>query len=212
MNKKDIVRAIHNGVFSAHQHFERLSRGAWMTDPYLRGIEGFAVSHIFRCINTLAPDQTPILELPFDYLKWWTDADAKGRPAKGARPRRRVDVAIFNRQGKPIHVVEVKLQWRQRKGMEDIKKLELLLTSFGPRRNGTLKSVFLSVYWQGTNRPALEQKMKDVEREIGRNVDASVVKPEFYRHVRGPERRDDGKDWEYGSHVIVLSRRNRKRE
>ena len=209
LRKKEIVKAIHSGVFHAHKQFEWLSGGAWMADRGLPGIEGFAVSHIFRSIGTLMSDgETPILELPFNYIKWWTEADARGRPPKGSTPGRRVDIAIFNTKGRPIHIVEVKLKWAKDTGPADIEKLKLLMSSFGPRRNGTLKSAFLSVYWRGTNRPSLDKKMRDVEKEVKHNEDSSV-KLDFSRRVWGPEERE-GKDWKYGSQVIVLSRRYRR--
>ena len=163
----------------------------------------------------MRPDGRLILELPFSYIRDWTGARGRGRPREKVKDSYRVDIALLNARGNPIHVIEVKQTWDARTGFGDIRKLRDLLATFGPSRDGTLKSVFLSVWRQGRNRPCLDEKIDDVETKVGsllRGVDR-IVGHRFHRDVRGPVTRDkDGRDWEYGSHIIELFRRNRRKE
>ena len=214
LKNEEIVRAIHRGVFNAHGQFERLSGDAsWMADRGIQGLEGLVVSHIFRAISnhkSMKAGETPILELPYSYIKNWTGARGRGRPLES---KRRVDIALLNGQEKPIHVIEVKQKWNKKTGIEDVEKLRNLLATFGPRRGGTLKSGFLSVYWQVKNRPSLDQKMDNVEANVKKMLKRkdSIVGHRFYREVYGPVERKDGKGWEYGSHIIELYRRNQRK-
>lgn len=218
IRKEDIVRAIHRGVLQAHKQFAGLSGGDWMADRDIPRLEGFVVSHIFRTISThrsMKSHPTPILELPFSYISEWTGASPRGRPRKNTGPLRRVDIALLSRQEKPIHVVEVKQKWSKKTGLADVEKLGTILSDFGPNRRGTLKSVFLSVYWQSTIRPCLDERIDNVEEEVRKLLRPmeAIVRPSFHRKVHAPvKRKKDDKDWEYGSHIIELSRRNKKKE
>lgn len=51
----------------------------------------------------------------------------------------------------------------------------------------------------------------DAAEEYVRGLDTKGVNVKFYRKVYpedGFVERDDGKEWEYGSHIIELSRQN----
>lgn len=122
----------------------------------------------------------------------------------------RVDIALSNKKGEPIYLIEVKLKWVKDFCKKDIDKLRNLLLSFGHQKGGSLKSGFLSIHYQGTNRPYLDEKM-DAAEEYVRGLDTKGVNVKFYRKVYpedGFVERDDGKEWEYGSHIIELSRQN----
>ena len=215
LTKTEIVNAIHKGVLNAHSQFEHLSDGAWMADQGNQRLEGFVVSHIFRAISihrSMAKNETPILELPFGYIKAWSKAQGIGRPLQNIKTRRRVDIALLNKQRRPIHVVEVKQKWVHTTGYQDVEKIRDILVAFGPLQKGSLKSVFLSVYWQGTNRPCLDDKLDELQKDVARRLKRAdkKVKLGFHRRVPPPVRRD-GKEWEYGSHIIELSRRNERK-
>lgn len=219
LTKDDVIRAIHRGVLKAHRQFEQLSGDAsWMADRGVPGMEGFVVSHIFRAITvhkSMSAHETPILELPFSYIREWTGAKDRGRPREKMQPRRRVDIALLNGQQKPIHVIEVKQKWSKETGCADVEKLRNLLATYGPRKEGTLKSVFLSVYWQRQNRPCLDEKIDNAEADVRKILRSAseVVGLRFYREVYGPvEREIGGEEWEHGSHIIELYRRNQKKE
>ena len=182
-----------------------------MTDRGNPALEGFVVSHIFRSISvhkSMARDETPILELPFAYIKAWSRARGIGRPLQNIKTRRRVDIALLNKQGRPIHVVEVKQKWVHSTGYKDIDKIRDILVAFGPLKKGSLKSVFLSVYWRGTNRPLLDERLDELQKDIAKRLkpEHERVKLDFHRRVRLAKRGD--RDYEYGSHIIELSRRN----
>ena len=214
IKRSEIIEAIHEGVFSAHEDFELLEGGSWIADQGIVGIEGFLASEIFLAVNQrMESGERPIFELPFDYIKRWSEAQTRGRPRKGMTPGRRVDIALTNKQGKPVHLIEVKRKWVKAYCEEDIYKLRDLLLSFGPLKGGSLKSGFLSVYYQGTNQPFLNERMDEAEEYI-RNLDLKGIKVRFHRKVL-PEgdfiiERYDGKEWKFGSHIIELPRQNKK--
>ena len=125
---------------------------------------------------------------------------------------RRVDIALSNKKGEPIHLIEVKLRWVKRYCKEDIDKLRDLLLSFGPRKGGSLKSGFLSIHYQGTNRPYLNDKMDEAEEYV-RDLNIKGVNVRFHRKVYPADsfvERYDGREWQYGSHIVELSRQNVK--
>lgn len=216
ITKEEIVEAIHGGVRNAHYRFDKLSGGAWMADSARTKVEAFLVSHIFRDLaSRMGDSETPILELPSNYIKEWSAARKQGRPRKGAK-RRRVDIALLNASERLIHLVEVKIWSNKASVLNDVDKLKELLLSYGPHGNGKLKSVFLSIYRQRVNRPHLGKRMTELETDVSRRLSAetNIARPRFHRMVWAEERRDSGrrKMWEAGSHIIVLSRRNQKRK
>lgn len=159
----------------------------------------------------MEPDGRVILELPFSYIRDWTGANLKGCPRERVKPTNRVDIALLNAQGRPIHAIEVKQKWHSKTSFEDVEKIRDLLLTFGPAKDGTLKSVYFSVYRQGCNRPCLHERLDHTEEEIGRLLNRDDVGHRFHRHICGPVTRDkDRKEWEYGSHIIELFRRNRR--
>ena len=50
IKRSEIIEAIHEGVFNAHQEFEWLENGSWISDPEIDGIEGFLASKILGVI------------------------------------------------------------------------------------------------------------------------------------------------------------------
>ena len=56
IKKSEIIEAIHEGVFNAHEDFERLEDGGWICDPGIVGIEGFLASKIFLAVNRRVED------------------------------------------------------------------------------------------------------------------------------------------------------------
>lgn len=208
IKKGEIIEAIHEGVFNAHKKYEEWSGGDWIGDF---GVEGFLVSEISSEIRKFQEDGEYLcLELLFKDIKEWAGASKRGRPRKEVRSERRTDIALLNKQEAPIHAIEVKRQWTK-KCVEDINKLQSLVVSFSSRHEGPLKSGFLVTYYQGPRKPnnTLEKRMNDVKKYV-LGSDIVDVNLGFHRAL-WPEdgfiERRDGKEWEYGSHIIELSRK-----
>lgn len=73
IKKNEIIEAIHEGVFEAHEDFELLSGGDWISDQGINNIEGFLASKIFLAVNRRVEDsENLVFELPFGYIKRWT--------------------------------------------------------------------------------------------------------------------------------------------
>ena len=212
--KKDLIKAIHEGVRKAHRDFDSLSNGYWIADPHIGGTEGFLVSKIFREISGhMGDDENLIVELQFGHIEEWSGA----RPTRGRRRQdmskgRRVDISLFNKKGDPIHVIEVKRNWVEGTCKKDIEKLKELLHRTSLWKEGSLKSGYLVVYRQRMNRPYLDEKMDEVEEYV-RDLNIKEMNVKFDRKVRRAERDRDGywQDWQYGSHIIELSRKRGSR-
>lgn len=204
--KKDLIKAIHEGVYKAHGDFALLSNGEdWIDDPYIGGTEGFLVSKIFLEISRdMEDDENLILELQFDHIEQWSGAQAtRGRRRRGMSKGNRVDISLFNKKGYPIHVIEVKRGWVEETCKRDIEKLKELIRRTSSRKEGSLKSGYLVVYHQRKNRPYLEEKMDEVEEFVRRSLDVTEMNVKFDREVWSAEREDG--EWQYGSHIIELS-------
>ena len=209
--KKDLIEAIHEGVRKAHRDFELLSNESWIADLHIGGTEGFLVSKIFREISqNMGDDENIILELQFGHIEQWSGAQApRGRRRRGMSKGNRVDISLFNKKGNPIHVIEVKRGWVEETCKRDIEKLKELLRRTSSWKEGSLKSGYLAVYHQRRNRPHLGEKMDEVEEFVCRSLDITEMNVKFDRKVRSAER-EDGK-WQYGSHIIELSRKRGSR-
>ena len=210
--KKDLIKAIHEGVRKAHRDFDSLSNGHWIADLDSGGTEGFLVSKIFLEINQdMEDDENLILELQFDHIERWSDAlPTPGRRRQDMSKGNRVDISLFNKSGNPIHVIEVKRKWVEETCKRDIEKLKELLRRTSSRKEGSLKSGYLVVYHQRMNRPYLDEKMDEVEEYI-RDLNIKEMNVKFYRKMWRAKRDrygdGDWQDWQYGSHIIELSRK-----
>ena len=205
--KKDLIKAIHEGVRKAHRDFDSLSNGYWIADPHIGGTEGFLVSKIFREISGhMGDDENLIVELQLGHIEEWSGAQAtRGRRRQGMSRGNRVDITLFNRMGNPIRVIEVKRRWVEKTCKRDIGKIKELLHRASLRKGGSLRSGYLVVYYQRMNRPYLKEKMDEVEESIRHILDIKEVNVKFDRRVWPAKR--DGRESEYGSHIIELSRK-----
>ena len=212
IKKNDLIKAMHEGIKDAHEDFERLSGGRWINDTGLPKMEGFLVSKIFLAISKrMNDDETLVVELPFGYIEEWTGAEKRERPTEDMSKSRRVDIALFNKMGKPVHVIEVKQKWvsgnDQGRGGADIEKLGKLLHKAGPTGGGSLKSVYFCAHYQRTNQPY--EGSVDKAEEYVRSLGIKEANVKVHRKVWPAEIRN-GKEWRYGSLIIELSRKYNK--
>ena len=98
--KKDLIKAIHEGVRKAHRDFASLSNESWIADPHIGGTEGFLVSKIFREISGyMGDDENLIVELQFGHIEQWSGAQpTRGRRRQNMSKGRRVDISLFNKK------------------------------------------------------------------------------------------------------------------
>ncbi len=101
IKKNDLIKAMHEGVHRAHEDFERLSGGLWISDPGISGAEGFLVSKIFLAIREhMEEDENLVVELPFGYIEEWTGAEKKGTPSQGHVKRSSCGYRPFQQEGR----------------------------------------------------------------------------------------------------------------
>ena len=77
-----------------------------MGDSDMPGLEGLVVAHIFRSISryeSMKPDGSLILELPFSYITDWTGARGRGRPREKVKDNYRVDRIVGRRFHRDVH-------------------------------------------------------------------------------------------------------------
>ncbi len=146
-----------------------MSGGEWIGDY---GVEGFLVSEIASTIHQFQKDGEYLyLELPFLHIKTWSGArKRRGRPTKGIRMARRVDIALCNENNEPVYVIEVKRKWDNTQCEKDLQKLRDLVTNFDHVAGGSLESGFLAVYVQERrSEDNLKEEMKRTE-EYAKNL------------------------------------------
>lgn len=210
-----VVEAVQAGVLNAHRKYEAWSGVDWIGDF---GVEGFLVSEIASELHKAQRRDgggTLCLELPFKTLKEWSGASKRGRTGRHWARQRRVDIALLNKEQSPIHAIEVKRQWLKSECRKDIEKLHSLVTRLSAKHQGTLKSGFLAVYYQGPRKPnkTLRKRMDDAKQYV-RRLPTPGVNVRFHKELwpkRGfAERTLEGKtaEWEYGCHIIELSRKS----
>lgn len=216
IKKSKVIAAIHEGVFNAHKKYEKWSGGEWIGDY---GVEGFLVSEIASTIHQFQEDGEHLyLELPFSDIKARSGArKRRGRPTKGIRMARRVDIALCNENNEPVYVIEVKRKWDNTQCEKDLQKLRDLVTNFDHVAGGSLESGFLAVYVQERHfENDLKEEMKWTE-EYAKNLRFPGAAVDFHKRSWEKKRAvyleqegvvsEESVDWEYGCHIIEVSRK-----
>ena len=155
-----------------------------------------------------------LLEAPFDEIREWSGASCRrGQPREVLRGRRRADITLFNRQGKPTHVVEVKRFWIKNTGSMDIERLLGLLDACSGQADGSLKHGLLGLLiaekgttWQAA-KESVKCKAQIIENYIRTMPSMNQYKAEFTlgRMRRYPECWEDKEEFADAGFCIALS-------
>lgn len=142
-DRRVLRNAILNGVHTANVEYEEWSNGWWVTDSAVEGLVGASVA---RSLNkVLSEDECLAMELTISVIQEWPEANRpRGRPRATLTGRRRVDIAVLDRNERPICVVEVKRYWDRTTCFADLERIRDLLLRCGEQRNGSLKRGFLA--------------------------------------------------------------------
>ena len=171
ITKDSVVRAALQGMASANAKFEDWSRGSWVSDY---GVEGFMVAHIAAALRRQQDErESLLLEAPFEEIRECSGAARHpGRPRAVMQGKRRADIALFDRRGRTVHVLEVKRKWERAGVFRDIERLLALLNACAKQKNGSLKHGFLVlpiVEWAET-----PKEIKVQVRSRARNIEADI--------------------------------------
>ncbi len=109
-SRKTIREAIFAGTRSANVKYEELSNGWWLTDS---GVESLLVSAIAESLGSKQSDgDSLVMELPFRNIVVWSGISRRrGRPRATLKGINRADIVLFNGNGRPVCVIEVKRLW-----------------------------------------------------------------------------------------------------
>lgn len=170
-NRSAIRGAILQGVRKANLDYEQWSRGLWVSDS---GVEGLMVATIAGKLGSkLSEDESLMIECPFPCIKEWSKArPGPGRPrktlAKSKRGSKRADIVLFNGNGRPTWVVEVKREWDRRKCFGDLERIRDLVLRYGPQNTGTLRGGFLAMMLveQEVGDKQIRKQAKGIEETI----------------------------------------------
>ena len=209
ITKEEARNAILDGVFQAHEDYLNWS-GDWIGEA---GVESLIVVKIAAALHTkLGKNEGLKLEFSIENIHQMSDVKRRSTP-KALNPGNRVDIALFNSKGKPIHVVEVKRRWIKKSCVQDLQEIHKLVEVYGPKKGGAMKSGFFVVYYEAPRQPNnhLNKRFNDVEEDLRNSVDIDLNSLNWtaYREIREEPRKSDHKTWEYGCHIIEIFRKNK---
>lgn len=172
ITKGVVVDAVLRGIDSANVRFEEWSKGSWVSDY---GVEGFMVAQIAAALRREQDERESLLiEAPFDEIREYSGAARPpGRPREVLQGSRRADIALFDRRGRTVYVIEAKRKWERGRCFEDIERLLALLNACARERNGSLKNGFLAlpiVEWASTLKEVklkVDAKVDSIHQDIG---------------------------------------------
>ena len=142
--RKTIREAIFAGTKSANVKYEELSNGWWLTDS---GVESLLVSAIAESLGSKQSDgESLVMELPFrNIVDWSGTSRRRGRPRATLRGINRADIVLFNRDRKPVCVIEVKRLWDRARCFGDLARIRDLVLQCNRQHDGSLRRGFLAL-------------------------------------------------------------------
>lgn len=158
----DIHDAIHKGAKEADKDYRDWSRGWSLKDS---GVEGLLVSRIAKMIYAYQSEEESILlEVPYKICKEWAGVNpAPGRPVKTFKGTKRVDIALFNGNGRTKYIVEVKRLVTGKKALyDDLNRICKAIEQCSGRNDGTMRRAFLALLV--THKKGKETRMNNIRR------------------------------------------------
>ena len=151
IRRHEIVEAIHAGTKTANGNYKRWSRGWTLKDS---GVEGLLAVEIARKLHkNLSKSESLLFEVPFKTIIEWSGAPTVGRKLTTLKGTKRPDIVLFNRDGRPTCVIEVKRQVVTRGQIErDLDRLRDIVSKCAKQKGGTLKRGYLAIFRQGPSK------------------------------------------------------------
>lgn len=202
MTKKDIIRAMQEGTRIANEEYLEWTRGWSIGDS---GVEGHLVSVIARKLRKYQDDDESLLmECPFSSIREWSGAGRpRGRPPAVVSDSNRSDIVLFNKNGMPTCVIEVKRKWATESCFKDLRRVNELVKRCSHQWNGSLRRGFLAVYLEK------RQSVDDEPRRIQKLVSEEFFGGEkigFRFHESTPYTKEDiyGNTWGFACLCIEI--------
>lgn len=112
LTQKQIVSAISKGTRNANEKYKKWTGGWSLLDS---GVESLIVSELADVLNCLqSKKDSLLLEVQFNWIRDWAGARTRGRLPSAIKGGKRADIALFNSNGQPVCVIEVKRKWKKR--------------------------------------------------------------------------------------------------
>ena len=185
-SRKTIREAIFAGTRSANVKYEELSNGWWLTDS---GVESLLVSAIAESLGSKQSDgESLVMELPFRNIVVWSGISRRrGRPRATLKGINRADIVLFNGNGRPVCVIEVKRLWDRARCFGDLARIRDLVLQCNRQHDGSLRRGFLALMLakkETANETAKQRVGKQAEQiedliEAGfdhKRIDAAVLR------------------------------------
>ena len=206
LTKEEARKAIFNGVFRAHRDYLKWS-GDWIGEA---GVESLLVVKIAESLHA-KQGKKESLKLEFSIENIHQASDVKRRSTRKAlNPRNRVDIAMLNGKGNPISVIEVKRKWTRDSCVKDLQEIQQIVEKYGPKNGGAMQRGFFVVYYEAPLQPNnhLNKRFDDIEEDL-RDTMNTELNWSAYRKIRESVEKNDHRTWEYGCHIIEISKRNK---
>ena len=216
INERQTKNAIHEGICKANKKYEKWSKGLWVIDS---GVEGLMVAEIAEKINNRQSKRESLqMELAFEYIrKQSTSRPAKGPRSKALNDGNRADIVLFNKNEKPVCVIEVKRSWNYDSCWRDLHRICALVDRHSSRMGGSLECGYLALMLAKgeTKSKSAKTRVKEYFNEIKEFVGYEFSRntqcisfgireagrlPECYQKHHG--------EWQAASFIIQISNRN----
>lgn len=165
----DIHEAIHKGVREANKDYRNWSRGWSLADS---GVEGLLVSRIAKRIHRYqSEEESMLLEVPYKTCREWAGVNPpQGRPVSTFNGKKRVDIALFNGDGRTKYIVEVKRQIAGKSLLyDDLYRISEIIKQCSRQKAGTMQRAFLAIL--ATHRKGSTVKINNIKRWVKDFID-----------------------------------------
>ena len=211
-----IVDAIEEGCKVANRKYEEWSDGYWVTDS---GVESLMVACIAEEVNRRQERHESLgMEVSFRDIK----AMSKARSKPGSRPAtvkdtNRADMVLFNRQVRPICVVEIKRTWNADQCWIDLERIRDLVRSYSHVKGGSLRRGFLAMMIvkaatkTKTSDDRIAEFMAKIKKRINAEFDRKGQNVKYHlgkANPAGTRFRELNGNWKAASLCIEISSRN----
>ena len=212
--REAIRKAILAGIHDANVLYEEWTGELWIVDS---GVEGHVVSRIAERVHEATGEEMSlIMELTFAWIADGSGASpGPGRPRNTLNAAHHVDIALQDRAGRTVAVIEVKRGWGVLGVLGDLARVRDLILAYGQGKGGTLNAGFVGFMLAGAEAKgcSAEDNVVAQEQEVLEHLEDFPAEGLKITCTRGPIRHypetyraiHKTPDWAHASFCIELA-------
>jgi hypothetical protein len=141
VSKDDLANAVLMGISEANEFYHEISHGHWVSDSGVENIIQYKVAETLRrfFVNSGRSDYSIFLEYPIYDFVYESGGIGAGRWPEIIYGPKRLDIAIFDDQDKPIVPIEIKRSVSGDYLVRDVERVAAILKKCTSRGRGSLE-------------------------------------------------------------------------